>query len=130
MKLPYALSVPVRLITVLVCLIGIPQSAFAQDNDIVLTKNAVQIVMNPNEPEPVQLAVHDFVYAYKHQSDDAVRAANLQRSHEAMESARQALLQTQHGVFANWYDGDADNGKFNMPRVLNFIERSLGASGR
>ena len=67
-------------------------------------------------------SVHDFVYAYKHQADRSVAVASLQSSLAAMQSARQALLQTQHGVFERWYEGDANNGMFDMPHTLNLIE--------
>jgi hypothetical protein len=67
-------------------------------------------------------SLHDFVYAYKHQSDRTVCATHLKTSFEAMKSAEQALRQTEHGVFEKWYDGDANGGKFNMPRILNQID--------
>jgi hypothetical protein len=67
-------------------------------------------------------SLHDFVYAYKHQSDKTVCLDNLQNAALAMESARQALLQTQHDVFDPWYNGDAEDGKFNMPKRIEQIK--------
>ena len=64
-------------------------------------------------------ALHYFAHAYKHESD---RYADLTASLEAMTQARQALLLTQHGVFANWYDSD---DKFDMKGKIDIIKGRL-----
>ncbi len=66
-----------------------------------------------------------YVRAYKSKADRDRAIELLVTSLDEMKKAADALLQTQHGIFLRWYDGDADGGKFNMPRMIRTIERTL-----
>lgn len=79
--------------------------------------------------EHLSRSLQCYVLAYKNQSDyksDRERTVELLLlSLEEMKKARESLLQTQHGVFRQWYDGDATGGKFNMPKTIRTIESTL-----
>ena len=73
----------------------------------------------------LNLSLHYFVRAYKHPE---TRTGDLGRSIEYLEQARDALYATQEGVFGTWYEGDAVNGKFNLPAKLKLLRDLLGDS--
>ena len=75
--------------------------------------------------EKLNLSLHYFVRAYKHPEN---RTEDLGRSIEYLEQARDALYATQEGVFGTWYEGDAVNGKFNLPAKLKLLRDLLGDS--
>lgn len=64
-------------------------------------------------------AVYYFTHAYKYPAD---RRADLVVSLAEMKAARDALLASQHGVFANWYDTD---DKFEMNNRISAIRSRL-----
>ena len=70
-------------------------------------------------------SLNSFALAYKTNGNGRDSMEALQRSINEMEKARASLLQTQHDVFQTWYDGDASNGKFNMPQLLERMKRFL-----
>jgi hypothetical protein len=51
--------------------------------------------------------LYHYVYAYKHQSDNAVLIQNLDLAYIEAVRAQQYLFEAQHGVFSRWYS-DAD----------------------
>ena len=74
--------------------------------------------------EALSHSLHSFVLAYKERNADK-RKVCLATSLEALQRARDALYETQEGVFATWYAGDAKNGKFNIPDKLALLRRLL-----
>ena len=64
-------------------------------------------------------ATHYFVYAYKKRTN---RHEELAIALDAMIAARDALLASQHGVFAHWYDSD---DKFQMNNKIEIIRSRL-----
>jgi hypothetical protein len=40
-----------------------------------------------------------------------------------LEEARDALYDTQDGVFSTWYAGDSTGGKFNIPAKLKLLHK-------
>lgn len=71
--------------------------------------------------EKLSTAVYHFVYAYKNKNDD--RYGHLKTSYEAMKAAKQALIDSQHGVFNTWY---ATDDKFKMDaRIENIRTRMV-----
>ncbi len=65
-------------------------------------------------------ATHEFVYAYKNKTDD--RFAHLSTAYEEMKAAKDALLQSQHDIFATWY---ATDDKFEMDARIEAIRSRM-----
>ena len=65
-------------------------------------------------------ATYEFVYAYKNKNDD--RLGHLSAAYEAMKAAKEALLQSQHDVFASWY---ATDDKFEMDARIDAIHSRM-----
>ena len=71
--------------------------------------------------EKLSTAVYHYVYAYKNKDDD--RYGHLKTSYEAMKAAKQALINSQHGIFSTWY---ATDDKFEMDaRIENIRARMV-----
>ena len=68
-------------------------------------------------------SMYHFMNAYKLQGDRTVVPEHLNRSIAALEEARDHLYANQQGRFATWYDGDAQNGKFNIPAVIQSLRK-------
>lgn len=67
----------------------------------------------------VSASLHYFALAYKNKSD---RADNLSLSLAEMKAAKQALTDSQHGVFSTWY---ATDDKFAMDAKIDIIQKRL-----
>jgi len=67
----------------------------------------------------VSASLHYFALAYKNKSD---RADNLTLSLAEMKAAKQALTDSQHGVFSTWY---ATDDKFAMDAKIEIIQKRL-----
>lgn len=63
--------------------------------------------------------LYHFTSAYKHQHDTSDAILSLDRAYEEMQQAREALLQSAHGVFNEWYDADRI---LNMKQALAEID--------
>ena len=73
--------------------------------------------------ENISYSLFHYVTAYKGQEDKESCRQNLDLAISYMEKAQAALLSTAEGVFEKWYDGDSDNGKFNIKRKLDTMRR-------
>lgn len=67
-------------------------------------------------------SLYHFVSAYK-EKENSKRAENLDIAIRRLEEARDALYDTQEGVFSIWYAGDSADGKFNIPAKLNLLHK-------
>ena len=65
-------------------------------------------------------SLYHFVSAYK-EKESSKRAENLDIAIRRLEEARDALYDTQEGVFSTWYAGDSADGKFNIPAKLKLL---------
>ena len=65
-------------------------------------------------------SLYHFVSAYK-EKESSKRAENLDIAIRRLEEARDALYDTQEGVFSTWYAGDSTDGKFNIPAKLKLL---------
>ena len=57
-------------------------------------------------------------------SNKELAREHIQKSLNAMISARNHLYSNQKGVFVGWYQGDGAGGKFNMPDIISRIEKA------
>ena len=67
-------------------------------------------------------SLYHFVCAYK-EKDRSKRTEHLEVAIQELEEARDALYETQEGVFSTWYIGDSMNGKFNIPQQLKLLNK-------
>ena len=67
-------------------------------------------------------SLYHFVSAYK-EKDRGKRTEHLEVAIQELEEARDALYETQEGVFSTWYIGDSMNGKFNIPQQLKLLNK-------
>lgn len=72
--------------------------------------------------EYLNMSMFHYVTAYKGQDDRQLCRENLKLAIDYLEKARQALFETQEGVFGKWYAGD---NLFNFNRKLDNMRKRL-----
>ena len=72
--------------------------------------------------EALSKSLLNFVIAYKYNEQDK-KKEHLFISIKELERAKEALYRTQHGVFNDWYYGDKENGKFNIEKHIEMLNR-------
>ena len=65
--------------------------------------------------------LYHYTFAYKNQHDVKAAVSSLDRAFDEMQSAREALKASEHGVFEGWYDADRILG---MQRTLEEIDQT------
>lgn len=73
--------------------------------------------------ENLSYSMFHYVTAYKNQKNIDECRQNLDLAIKYLEYAQAALYSTQEGVFESWYAGDRRDGKFNIPRKLNNMNK-------
>ncbi len=65
----------------------------------------------------ISIALLNVAIAYKNKTNNILAAESYDKAYNAMSSAKKYIYEAQHDIFNNWYDGDSNNGKFNIPAV-------------
>ena len=73
-------------------------------------------------------SLYHYTAAYKSQQDPAAALRDLDRSFEEMTLAREALMQSEHGVFKGWYDAEHILGLQAMLDTIDATRKRLRPS--
>ena len=67
-------------------------------------------------------SLYHFVDSYKNQENRESAVEAIRLSINELKTAREALLEAEHGVFVHWYDGDQE-GKFRLSETIQRLEK-------
>ena len=75
-------------------------------------------------------SLHYFVTSYQNQTNREFAVESIRVSIDELKAAQATLLETEHGAFVHWYDGD-EGGMFRLSETIQRLERiSETLSGR
>jgi hypothetical protein len=67
-------------------------------------------------------SLYHYLYAYKHQADEAILIRQLDLARAEIDRAQQYLFEAQHGVFSTWYsNADPLTRTFQIDRLKGYL---------